>query len=392
MPEDLQTTLLQMLQRLEKASTGFRKETDLVPPEGKRLKTSPPEELVVDKPTVPFSEVPVNMINMTWAEKGKERITKEPEEKRLAEKPTRGVIKTPEYPKAAIIKGMVMCSKCQCECELEIPPTGVLIDRELIRRKEEDVRREAREKIKQATKKDTSRSVFQRLGGDSQPKALSEVFRNHEVSDEAEDMEARIRRGADHPQCGQMGREIEKIDSMTNPGRKGNPAHLGRKWYVVRKNGQPTKPMGASMVRRVQRQHKAYMNSLKTPTTSEASKNQKLEKTASGGSSQLRWRSKKEVEKADSKTEGEGNHVPQSQHPGKYRILRRAQEDLIMMPTPGWKPGPNHAETISSERRPPSLPLVDHFGEVPKQTLYAGMNQQQQEGAPEPLLPADAMA
>ncbi|KAM1773305.1 hypothetical protein ACFX12_042818 [Malus domestica] len=280
MPEGLQTTLLQMLQRLEKASTCFREETDLVPLEGKRLKTSPPEELVVDKHAVPFPEVPVNMINMTWAEKGKERITKEPEEKRLAEKPTRGVIKTPEYPKAAIIKGMVMCSKCQCECELEIPPAGVLIDRELIRRKEEDVRREVREKIKQATKKDTSRNVFQRLGGDSQPKALSEVFRNHEVSDEAEDMEAKIRRGADHPQCGQMGKEIKKIDSVTNPGRKGNPAHLGRKWYVVGKNGQPTKPMGASMVRRVQRQHKAYMNSLKTPTTSEASKNQKLEKTA----------------------------------------------------------------------------------------------------------------
>ncbi|KAM1515975.1 hypothetical protein ACFX10_015024 [Malus domestica] len=205
-------------------------------------------------------------------------------------------------------------------------------------------------------------------------------------------MEARIRRGADHPQCGQMGREIKKIDSMINPSRKKNPAHLGRKWYVVGKNGQPTKPMGASMVRRVQRQHKAYMNSLKTPTTSEASKNQKLEKTASGGSSQLRWRSKKEVEKADSKTEGEGNHVPQSQHPGKYRILRRSQEDLIMMPTPGWKPGPNHAETISSERRPPSLPLMDPFGEVPKQTLYASMNQQQQEGTPKPLLPADTMA
>ncbi|KAM1400648.1 hypothetical protein ACFX2F_027900 [Malus domestica] len=391
MPEGLQTTLLQMLQRLEKASTGFRKETDLVPPEGKRLKTSPPEELVVDKPTVPFSEVPVNMINMTWVEKGKERITREPEEKRLAEKPTGGVIKTTEYPKAAIIKGMVMCSKCQCKCELEIPPAGVLIDRELIRRKEEDVRREAREKIKQATKKDTSRSVFQRLGGDSQPKALSEVFRNHEVSEEAKDMEAKIQRGTDHPQYGQMGREIKRIDGMTNPVRKEHPAYLGRKWYVVGKNGQLTKPMGASMVRRVQRQHKAYMNALKTPTTSESSKNHKLEKTTSRGSSQLRWRSKKKVEKANSKTEGEGDHVPQSQHPGKYRILMRAQEDLIMVPTPGWKPEPICFGTISSEKRLHSLPLVDPFGEVPKQTLYADLNQQQQEGAPEPLLPADAM-
>ncbi|KAM2728833.1 hypothetical protein EV1_000281 [Malus domestica] len=265
---------------------------------------------------------------------------------------------------------MVMCSKCQCECELEIPPAGILIDHELIRRKEEDERKKVHEKTKQATRRDTSRNVFQRLGGDSQPKSLSEVFRNHEASEEAEDMEAKTRRNADHPHYGHMGKEIKKIDGITNPVGKGNPTHIGQKWYVVGKNGQPTKQMGASMVRRVQRQHKAYMNSLKTPATSEASQNQKLEKTPSGGSSQLRWRSKKEVEKASSKTEGKGNHVPQSQHPGKYRILRRAQEYLIMVPTPGWKSD----GTVSSERRPLSLPLVDPFCEVPKQTLYAGMD------------------
>ncbi|KAM2655111.1 hypothetical protein EV2_026540 [Malus domestica] len=145
--------------------------------------------------------------------------------------------------------------------------------------------------------------------------------------------------------------------------------------------------MGASMIRRVQRQHKAYMNSLRTPTTSETSKTQKLERATSGGSSQLHWRNKKE--KANSKAEGVGDHVPQIQHPGKYRILRRAQEDLIMVPTPGWKPEPIHIGTVA---RPLSLPLVDPFGEVPKQTLYEGMDQPQREGAPEPLLRADAMA
>ncbi|KAM1196736.1 hypothetical protein ACFX2G_008498 [Malus domestica] len=120
--------------------------------------------------------------------------------------------------------------------------------------------------------------------------------------------------------------------------------------------------MGASMVRRVQRQHKAYMNSLKTPATSEASKNQKFEKTSSRGSSQFRWRSKKELERANSKTEGEGNHVPQSLHPGKYRILRRAQEDMIMMPTLGWKTEPICFEIVSPERKPSSLSLMDPFG------------------------------
>ncbi|KAM1157888.1 hypothetical protein ACFX1X_028754 [Malus domestica] len=384
MPEDLQNTLFQMLQRLNEASLGSRNETGLAPPKGERHRTTQPDEVVIVNPVLPFSEAPVNMLNMTWAEKGKGKIIREEEEGKLAKRPTEGIGKPSEYPKAAIIKGLVMCSKCQCECELEIPPAGVLIDHELIKR-------ETRERIKQATRKNTSRSVFQRLGGDSQPKALSEVFRNYEVSDEAEDMEAKLQRSTEQLQNGQKGKEVRRTDGIANPVKKATPAYRGRKWYVVGKDGQPTKPMGASMVRRVQRQHKAYMNSLMTPITSEASKNQKPERATSGSSSQLRWRSKKEVERANGKTEGMGNHVPQSQHPGKYRILRRAQEDLTMMPTPGWRPGPTHEETVASERRPTFLPL-DPFGEVPKQALYGDMNQPQQEGIPEPLLPADAMA
>ncbi|KAM1999410.1 hypothetical protein ACFX16_006839 [Malus domestica] len=63
---------------------------------------------------------------------------------------------------------------------------------------------------------------------------------------------------------------------------------------------------------------------------------------------------------------------------------------MIMMLTPGWKTEPICFGTVSPERKPPSLSLVDPFSEVLKQTPYSGMNQQ--EGAPEPLLPEDAMA
>ncbi|KAM1066599.1 hypothetical protein EV2_022559 [Malus domestica] len=63
---------------------------------------------------------------------------------------------------------------------------------------------------------------------------------------------------------------------------------------------------------------------------------------------------------------------------------------MIMVPTPRWKTEPICFGTVSPERKPSSPSLVDPFGEVPKQTPYSGMNQQ--EGAPEPLLPADAMA
>ncbi|KAM2009643.1 hypothetical protein ACFX16_004384 [Malus domestica] len=40
MPEDLQTTLFQMLQRLEKASTGSRSDIDVVHPKGERRRNS----------------------------------------------------------------------------------------------------------------------------------------------------------------------------------------------------------------------------------------------------------------------------------------------------------------------------------------------------------------
>ncbi|KAM1248982.1 hypothetical protein ACFX2I_031704 [Malus domestica] len=120
--KDLQTTLLQMLQRLENASTGFRGKADLVmgptipislplpgekddrEEEREKLEASQPDEAMVDKHTNPFSEAPVNMINLAWAEKGKAKVARETEKGKPADKSTKGVIKLPEHPKAAIIK------------------------------------------------------------------------------------------------------------------------------------------------------------------------------------------------------------------------------------------------------------------------------------------------
>ncbi|KAM1188680.1 hypothetical protein ACFX2J_024452 [Malus domestica] len=154
-----------MLPRLENASTGVRRKAHLVmrptipislpllggkddgEKERKKLEASQPDEemtlveAMVDKHPDPFSEALVNMINLAWAEKGKRKVTRETEEERLADKPTKGVIKLLEHPKAAIIKGMVLCSRCQCECELEMPLAGVLIDYELIMRKEKEERK-----------------------------------------------------------------------------------------------------------------------------------------------------------------------------------------------------------------------------------------------------------
>ncbi|KAM2181690.1 hypothetical protein ACFX1Q_032263 [Malus domestica] len=76
------------------------------------------------------------------------------------------------------------------------------------------------------------------------------------------------------------------------------------------------------------------MNSLNVLIASETSENEKFEKVPNGGRNQLHWKTKKEVENANSKTEGEGDHAPQCPHPRKYKILRMAQKDMMMIPTP----------------------------------------------------------
>ncbi|KAB2606555.1 S2-RNase [Pyrus ussuriensis x Pyrus communis] len=138
---------------------------------------------------------------------------------------------------------------------------------------------------------------------------------------------------------------------------------------VTKKNldGKPVKEIGPSMIRRVQRQHKAHMNSFKVPTTSKTSKNVKSKIVPHEERNQPYWRSKNELKKPNSKNEGEGNHMQSNPHPGKYRILRRAQEDMIMMPTPRWSPKPICFGTISPEKGLPTPMLIDIICEVPKQ-------------------------
>ncbi|KAM2504096.1 hypothetical protein PS1_038050 [Malus domestica] len=107
------------------------------------------------------------------------------------------------------------------------------------------------------------------------------------------------------------------------------------------------------------------MNSLKVLATLEAFKNVKFEKIPHVGRNQLQWRIKKEVERASSKTEEEGDYVPQNPYLGKYRILKKTQEDMVMMPTPRWSPKPICFGTISPERGIPLPLLIDTLCEVP---------------------------
>ena len=114
------------------------------------------------------------------------------------------------------------------------------------------------------------------------------------------------------------------------------------------------------------------MNSLKVHATSETSENVKFEKVSHGGRNQLHWRTKNEVDKVNRKTEGEGDHMPQSLHPGKYIILRRAQDDMVMMPPQDGARNQYVLRLSHPERRMPSPLLVDTLCEVPEQIPNIG--------------------
>ncbi|KAB2610950.1 hypothetical protein D8674_018982 [Pyrus ussuriensis x Pyrus communis] len=116
------------------------------------------------------------------------------------------------------------------------------------RRMKED--QETRKNVLQTVKIDTSRNVFQR---------------NYEASKEVEDRKAKTPRWVDirPPQQSYANGDVRIREKIVNPVTKKNLAPLGRKWYVVGKDGKPITEMRASMIRKVQRQHKAHMNSLK---------------------------------------------------------------------------------------------------------------------------------
>ncbi|KAB2600538.1 receptor-like protein 12 [Pyrus ussuriensis x Pyrus communis] len=151
----------------EKKDKGKKTRKDLTL--GKLLLEKPEVNMMIN--TDPFPKAPINMINLTWAKKRKGKTTWEVkvERRQLLEKP-----------KATIIKGL-----------LEVPTSRAIIDQKLIKKREIE-EQEACRSIMRATENETSRNVFQRLGGDFEPKNLSEVFRNHKASKEVEDKETKI--------------------------------------------------------------------------------------------------------------------------------------------------------------------------------------------------------
>ncbi|CAL8116151.1 unnamed protein product [Prunus armeniaca] len=89
-------------------------------------------KILVDKPTtmrVDNEPFPAHMIGVNWPERrNKRKIVVD-----VGEEGARKVtIAAPEKLKATITAGIVMCSRCKRECELEIPAIGTKIDEQLI--------------------------------------------------------------------------------------------------------------------------------------------------------------------------------------------------------------------------------------------------------------------
>ncbi|BFG25204.1 hypothetical protein CerSpe_114780 [Prunus speciosa] len=87
-------------------------------------------KILLDKPAtmrVDNEPFPTHMVGVNWPERHNKRKIVVDIEK--AGKVTSSSI---ERPKATITAGIVMCSRCKCECKLEIPAAGWKIDERLI--------------------------------------------------------------------------------------------------------------------------------------------------------------------------------------------------------------------------------------------------------------------
>ncbi|CAL8164900.1 unnamed protein product [Prunus armeniaca] len=152
------------------------------------------------------------MVNLNWPEQKKGRPATEASSSisRIVSK------ETMERPKATISAGVVLCSRCKCEAELEV----VLDKQEL-----------------------PTPSVFDRIGTTSHDRA----------------------RQRNYPRPVQSSRRMTKQPkeeiSIKMPGsEKPLAAIIEGRWYSVGKNGRPTMELTRTQRRRVQRQYCTFLN------------------------------------------------------------------------------------------------------------------------------------
>ncbi|CAL8163075.1 unnamed protein product [Prunus armeniaca] len=161
--------------------------------------------------TDPFPQPQVNIVNLNWPEQKRSRPTTEASS-------SRGIMvsrETIERPKATISAGVVLCSKCKCEAELE-----VVLDRQ----------------------SQPIPSVFDRIGTSSRDRAWRKEYP----------------RPAQHSR--RMTEQPKKEISNKMPGNeKPLAAIIEGRWYAVGKSGRPTMELTRTQKRRVQRQYCMFL-------------------------------------------------------------------------------------------------------------------------------------
>ncbi|CAL2260310.1 unnamed protein product [Prunus armeniaca] len=184
--------------------------------------------------TDPFPQPQVNMVNLNWPERKKDRPAMQagPSRSRIVSK------ETMERPKATISAGIVLCSRCNCEAELEV----VL------------------EKQKLPTP-----SVFDRIGTTPHDRTRQRNYPRPVQSNR------------------RMTKQPKEETSIKVPGSdKPLAAIIDGRWYSVGRNGRPTMELTRTQRRRVQKQYCTFLNDEKNAQTEQAiSQLQKLTKAES---------------------------------------------------------------------------------------------------------------
>ncbi|CAL2266095.1 unnamed protein product [Prunus armeniaca] len=165
--------------------------------------------------TDPFPQPQVNMVNLNWPERKKDRPAMQAGSSR-----SRIVSKeTMERPKATISAGIVLCSRCNCEAELEVVPEKQELP---------------------------IPSVFDRIGTTPHDRTRQRNYPRPVQSN---------RRVTKQPK--------EEISIKVPESNKPLAAIIEGRWYSIGKNGRPTMELTRTQRRRVQRQYCTFLNNEK---------------------------------------------------------------------------------------------------------------------------------
>ncbi|CAL9004882.1 unnamed protein product [Prunus brigantina] len=226
-------------------------------------------KILVNKPTImrvdnePF---PAHMIGINWPERrNKRKIVVD-----VGEEGARKVtIAAHEKLKATITAGIVMCSRCKRECELEIPAIGTKIDEQLVqtgREIERHFSKMATQSYRPFSLKEGQNKSYEKFRKIDKQTA-NENFRQRPIESTKLEERDKWRTRLKQPESRVFPTYPHEAAGCSRPSTTSNSTNVrpsgpiklamvqDGKWYLVGKDGKPGRELTNTQARRIKRQY-----------------------------------------------------------------------------------------------------------------------------------------